>query len=338
MWQVTNHTPFATQGYFLRDQNGVEHWVAALRATFDLASGHFPRVASLQDPVKLIPETDPDMPDLMREESDLQPFRPATDIVLHGAASLPEAAPALTIPVTLNIGSLSKTLICSGPRRLSRGMTKNILSDPVPISSLPLTWNHSLGGQCQKQIEAKHEANPIGMGWLSDWALLKRGEEMDLPQITAPHAPVIPDQPFPMPQGFGPMQPHWAPRLRLAGTFDQAWEERRHPRLPIDFDSHFHQSVLPDQIANLVGGEPVSVINASPQGPLHFRLPQLIIAAKTRIGPDRTDTRMRLVAITIDTMKNKLSMVWNSAVPCNGRDMDVSSTSLRVMQMTGVRS
>jgi hypothetical protein len=335
MWEVKNHTPFAAHGYFVRDQNGVEHWVVAMRATFDVSDGQLPVAATVQPEVKLVPDMHPDNPDEMLEEADFQPFRPQADIVLHGTATLPGGQAAPVIPVTLSVGKLSKTLHCAGHQHLTRARFKDTLSDPAPITSLPLSWQHAAGGNCHK-TDALSDDNPLGAGWLADWAQLPRGEALTLPQITDPKAPVTADQPFPTPQGFGPLQPHWGPRRHLAGTFDQAWQDTRHPRLPTDFDPRFHHSVLPDQWADLVGGEAVEVINANLTGPLRVRLPQLIVEARTQIGPDRMHDRLRIVGITIDATAQTLAMIWNTAIPCNGRDTEVQGSTLRISQMSGV--
>jgi hypothetical protein len=146
----------------------------------------------------------------------------------------------------------------------------------------------------------------------------------------------VSDRSYPTPQGFGPLQPHWAPRRNFAGTYDQAWQDTRHPRLPTDFDPRFYHSVLPDQWATLVGGEPVEILNASIDGPIKFRLPQLIVNARTNIGRDRHDTRLRIVGIAIDATAKTLAMIWNTAVPCNGRDTEVEGSTLRIAQMSGV--
>lgn len=335
MWEVKNHTPFAAHGYFVRDQNGVEHWVVAMRATFDLTFGALPTVAAHQPEVKLVPDMHPDNPEEMVEEADFQPFRPQADIVLRGDARLPNGQMAAVIPVTLTVGKLSKTLHCSGPQRLMWHRNQLRLSQPEPITTLPLSWACATGGTCQK-TGVLHDDNPIGMGWLSDWTHLVHGEGIALPQIIDPRAPVTFDKPFPAPQGFGPLQPHWGPRRHLAGTFDQIWQDTRHPRLPTDFDPRFHQSVLPDQRASLVGGEPVQVINASSEGTLQFRLPQMIVDARTRIGRDRFQNRLRIIGVTVDAAKRTLAMIWNTAIPCNGRDTQVQASTLRIMQMSGV--
>ena len=56
MWQVTNRTPFAAQGYFVRDREGVEQWVVAIRALFKIRADRLTEIAETQQAVRLAPE------------------------------------------------------------------------------------------------------------------------------------------------------------------------------------------------------------------------------------------------------------------------------------------
>jgi hypothetical protein len=181
-----------------------------------------------------------------------------------------------------------------------------------------------------------HPANPVGMGWLSDWKLLPADAAIDLPQILAVGADFVPGRVWPDAQGFGVLQPHWHARLQYAGTYDAVWKTDRHPRLPLDFDLRFHQSVLSDQWADIVGGEQVEIENAHANGALRFRLPQMIVAAHTEIGMLQHHGRLRIVAVDVDTDTDTVSMVWNGSVACNGQDSQVKCTTLRIQQISGV--
>lgn len=341
MWDVTNHTPFAALGYFLRDKSGAEHWVVAVRASFDVPSRGHCDIASAQTPVRLVPAYADDQAAEMLEDSDLQPFRPLTDVVLHGTATAPQARPQGVIPVTLRLGKIDKTLHCTGPRTAIRNRFSYSLSDPEPISALSLGWAHSLGGPSARPSDDAAPApvnagNPLGKGWIEDWSRLERGAELAMAQIFDPADPIAPGRPFPEPQGFGSLQPHWLARLKHAGTFDAEWQARRHPRLPLDHDDRFSQAVLPDQTAALVGGETVEVLNVRPEGPWVFRLPQIVFSARTRIGAQVHDTRFRLVSVVLDAAASTVAMVWNTSVPCNGGDTLLRGSSVRVRQMSGV--
>lgn len=73
-----------------------------------------------------------------------------------------------------------------------------------------------------------------------------------------------------------------------------------------------------------------------PAGAYAFRLPQLIIESRTRIGRDRSEERLRLVSVTIDGSARILDMTWNASVPCNGRDHLVEGSTLMLRQAAGV--
>jgi hypothetical protein len=47
--------------------------------------------------------------------------------------------------------------------------------------------------------------------------------------------------------GFGALNKAWAPRLALAGTYDDAWLSQRHPYLPKDFDFAYWNGAPVDQ-------------------------------------------------------------------------------------------
>ncbi|MBP0714325.1 DUF2169 domain-containing protein [Burkholderia sola] len=49
------------------------------------------------------------------------------------------------------------------------------------------------------------------------------------------------------PAGFGAVGRAWAPRLALAGTYDQNWEDNHWPGLPQDFDFTYWNGAPPDQ-------------------------------------------------------------------------------------------
>lgn len=119
MWQVVNHTPFQTAGYFLRDARGAEHWVIAMRLTLDLPENGLPVLAERQLPVNLLPSYDAAGEEML-EDSGIAPFRPQCDILLRGGATPDDSKSALSFPVTLSVGKMERIIHCHGPRRLVR--------------------------------------------------------------------------------------------------------------------------------------------------------------------------------------------------------------------------
>ncbi|WP_454824401.1 DUF2169 family type VI secretion system accessory protein [Paraburkholderia xenovorans] len=119
-------------------------------------------------------------------------------------------------------------------------------------------------------------SNPLGCGWIEDRyadtlrkAGLKQPERLPAPQIEVPDGPtrrpvtiLHPDQ-FDttnpaefiriaqgygeLPAGFGIVGRSWAPRLQLAGTYDEKWKDERWPLLPDDFDFGYWNCAPRDQ-------------------------------------------------------------------------------------------
>ncbi|WP_102225766.1 DUF2169 family type VI secretion system accessory protein [Acidimangrovimonas sediminis] len=344
MWETRNTTPFAAQGYLERDPAGREHWVGAVRASFDLAAGALPRVTPEQPPVRLAQCFDDSGQELI-EESDFAPFRPEADIVLRGTAHPPGPRQTGAFSFGFLIGRIRREMVCHGPRRMARRGTALAVETLGPAVATPISWRETFGGRERfprtgepEGPDALNRDNPVGRGWSVDPAgRIPQGGALDLPPIEVAGDTVVPGAPLPAPAGCGAIAPHWAVRLPLAGRFDARWEAERHPLMPEDFDARFFHAAPAAQRAPLVGGEPMRLVNLVPGGvPVDFRLPQLLIDAQTRIGRDLVETRMRLVAVIVDADRARLTMVYNTAVPCPGRDAEVAYSRVRLRQASGM--
>jgi hypothetical protein len=93
-------------------------------------------------------------------ESELAPFKVAADVIVTGRARAPEGLPVPSFDVTVIVGSLKKRLRVFGkrsctfrePKKESKDATKRVptpplFSDPAPVASLELTWEHAYGGK-----------------------------------------------------------------------------------------------------------------------------------------------------------------------------------------------
>ncbi|MER0240059.1 DUF2169 domain-containing protein [Fulvimarina sp. MAC8] len=340
MWAVDNTTPFAAEGYFVRDREGLENWVVALRASFDIRADGLVSMRETQPPVRLAPQYEGDGSEVLLAEAEICPFRPRVDFIVAGTACRPDMKAGRELEVLVDVAGRQKRARVSGPRRLRAVKRRRPeIEAAEPFESLALSWRHSLGGRdpiLGDEATAFNDDNPAGRGWTTRWEDLPAGAELDLPQIEDTAAPVAIGKPLPVPFGFGAIQPHWRPRRKFAGTYDDAWRTNRQPLLPDDFDNAFYQSAPADQIFDLRGGEPVRVVNLSPHGELAFRLPQAIFEARTQLGRERIDTRFRLIGVHLDTAASTVEMIWNTVVPCHGRDMDVDRSTVRLRQIAGV--
>ena len=56
MWALDNRTAYAAERNWIRDKNGVHHWLVAVKATFDVGPGGQLKLADEQPPPLLEPE------------------------------------------------------------------------------------------------------------------------------------------------------------------------------------------------------------------------------------------------------------------------------------------
>ena len=184
----------------------------------------------------------------MLQCNDLIPFKPFADITLK--AKLQSAKPSQFLQGEISLGDTHAVIRGCGPRHwfYDRGWK---LSNPEPISELGLCYTKTSGGRYIGHPDGKVDPrNPIGTGVVdSDYTPIT--VELPAPQIDSVSAPIILDPTKPAaPQGVGPIPPWWKARQQFAGTYDDAWQEKVHPRLPKDFDYRHYQVAPPELILN----------------------------------------------------------------------------------------
>jgi hypothetical protein len=197
-------------------------------------------------------------------------------------------------------------------------------------------------------------SNPLGCGWYdARHAALHAGgassslyESRPAPQIeypdSSPRGPLLAQHPEPpldaaamavvaasygmTPAGFGFMGRAWAPRLALAGTFDDNWRERRWPRQPVDADAEFWNGAPADQRVDgeLPGNAHIELWNLVPPqhadagGRAFVDLPghRPFLLLRLSCG---TPLPMRPVAdtVVIDTDAMTLSLTYRLCIPAS---------------------
>ncbi|OYU06033.1 MAG: hypothetical protein CFE47_17930 [Pseudomonas sp. PGPPP1] len=161
------------------------------------------------------------------------------------------------------------------------------LADPKPATSVPLRWEYAFGGSSvvvnpEHAVDANTPpyllnevcySNPLGRGWIEKrqedlgYQLDKPLRELPAPQIEPIDRPVwrLDRAKHPegeldahgmaqvaagyknQPAGFGVLGRAWAPRLPLAGSYDETWQRERWPGLPRDFDFAYWNGAPVDQ-------------------------------------------------------------------------------------------
>lgn len=232
----------------------------------------------------------------IKQESDLAPFKPFTDVTLNAVARSPEAKLLNGWSVQIEVkGALSYGFDVTGERSWEVEGTgeasKWVLSDIKPITELPLRYEYAYGGMVPDSEESliEHPYNPIGRGLLTDY-LLNQGQAVPAPQIglAADFSTLEAGRDITV-CGCGPITKSWLPRLAFAGTLDEAWQRERHPCMPDNFEiAYWNHAPLPLQTKRgyLRGDERIQLtgLRHEPK-PYCFDLPGIEVGCKvTRQG------------------------------------------------------
>jgi hypothetical protein len=334
MWAIENQTPFAVERTFVRDKDGSEIWLVAVRATFDLSPDGRLRIAKEQNPVAQFPEYVEDPAGTpLKWESDLPRTKKGTDVLVLGNAWVPsDQREATEIEVGLRVASINKVLRVTGEQVWQPGAA-DVLSPSPPkrFRSIPIGYDRAFGGKptpnLPQPFHIHSQRNPIGVGLVP-----AAGERLPNIHHVAGH-PLRPSTSLPV-AGFGPIACHWTPRRELAGTYDDQWAKQRKPLVPLDFDDAYFQSAPADQVVNgfLRGGESVELTHLTPDGTLSFQLPRYSFGFRTSIASGVEYHRGNLHTVIIEPDSQRLTMVWHTAFPCHHTLYTLTRTIVYVKQ------
>jgi hypothetical protein len=322
MWALKNRTVYAAERNWTRDKDGVHWWLVAVRATFDITPGGRCILADEQPPPVLMPEYfgEPGRSSL-RYDSDLLAAKPGTDVLLIAHAHAPHGRPTPTVPVSLRIGELHKELLVHGDRTYCRGWTRVTTTRAEPFTTRPIRYEFAFGGSNLSDPDPENhyidERNPIGRGFA-----LRAAHLIGQPAHTIEYPRGDPADNGPA--GFGPIDPSWMPRRKLAGTYDARWKQLKKPLLPDNFNPAFALSSPTDQRTErpIVGGERIELLNMTPDSALHFELPRISLGFTTRIVTRREQHGSQVVLVLVEPTERRLSLVWQSALRVPAPDAD----------------
>ncbi len=286
----------------------------------------------------------------VKHESELAPFKPATDVVVVGKAYAPRGAPAPGMLVGVQVGAALKTLAVTGDRFcIYRPGALPAFSEPAPFTEMEIRYDRAYGGRDEKSLPTIpfiYPRNGMGKGVV----LRNVAEAVDglpLPNIEDPQDPLTPERLLiqepdrwhlqPLPQGFGWRQKTWYPRAALLGSYPPFLDagtvttEERIGLLPHDHIALAKQGrlrPLVGQFGNgasfgltfpaLRGDEPIALGGLSPEGLLCFRLPgetPTVLLDISR-GEERPEVRLHTVSIRPDD--RTLDLIWRAATVYEG--------------------
>lgn len=330
MLQLVAPKTFKVSSPVLTDLAGRDAAYVFIKGTFDLQG----RLVSDDEQVPLMAGEvfagEPDKTELL-VPSDITLGKPGTDVLLNAVAwPSQDSAKRNTGEVSLQVGSLEKTIRVFGERIWEHSLWRTRISDPQPFESLPLKWENAFGGSDAVSPEKFEARNPVGRGFFStEHRRVPEGSR--LPNLEYPSALIASWTDLPQPAGFGPIACHWQPRLGYAGTYDEVWQKTRAPRLPKNFDARFFCAAPSDQIVaeHLVGGEEVAITGAHKNDTVHFSLPQWEHDVAYRFGDHTENKTGKVETVSIDLEKDRLVMVWATSFICDQRALKIKEVSIR---------
>ena len=307
MPELQNFTPYPNFRYYSRDNEDREFGIIIVKATYEFGPSSRLMVAEEQAPMVFTDKCHGAVNvSSLWHPSDLVPHKPATDLIINAVARTPDGRvrPAWECGVAINRAGaaiFAKKLRVTGPREwrpvwkreLNTEEVKNWpqyrkhfryweLSEPEPVSSLPLRYEYAYGGEIamgeddegNPLFDTSHY-NPLGRGKIDrEWT--DHTKTVPAPQIEDVDDPIADPYAVYKAQGLGPIPPAWLPRRPLGGTYDQKWIDTTWPAWPADYSFAYHNSAHPDLIISpyLIGGEEVVLTGlAQREEPVRFRLP-----------------------------------------------------------------
>lgn len=132
-------------------------------------------------------------------------------------------------------------------------------------------------------------------------------------------------------------------RAALGGTYDAAWQSRRAPLLPEDFDPSYWQSAPVDQRLPRPMAQPAELqasgfdSTGPANRPSRYALPLLDLRCDTQIGRHWHPAEAQLQSIHVDLDARSVSVLYHAAwaIPRASADVDIAQT---VVQLDNTRS
>lgn len=322
MWALTNQTPYAAERTWVRDKTGHHHWIVAVKGTFEINPTGSLRLAEEQLPPVMAPESfGAPGESSLRFDCDLVLSKATTDVLVNAHAYAPNGKLATSVAVGLRVGPVQKTLVVHGPRVYFNGVGGMTTTAAQPFDRCPIRYEEAYGGSDLADPDPRKQRidprNPVGKGVKARAADLVNtmAHRVEYPQGDASRVG---------PAGFGAIASHWSPRLELAGTYDAAWVKSTKPLLPADYDERFTLCAPLDQRppTHLQGGEPVDLVNMTPDGVLRTVLPKVELVHTTRINGRREEHRSKLVTVILEPDDRRLMVVWHTSLPVVATEVD----------------
>jgi hypothetical protein len=285
-------------------------------------------------------------------ESDLAPYKLATDVVVIGKAFAPAGKPVAGLDVAVAVGNHQKVIRVTGDRRcLYRDKGPPAFTDPVAFTEMEIRYERAYGGKDERSnpgLPFHYPRNPLGTGL----AMKNTRAVVDglvLPNLEDPQDLLTPERVIlgepdrwnrqPLPQGLGWFQPSWYPRCSFVGSVpgfvapEEVLREEalglvprgqvalaRQLKLP-SYDVRFNNGASAGLVLPfLSGSEAIRLTHLTPEGDLRFALPGDRPRILLDIGRGETELPVVLHTVCIRLEEMQVDLVWRGAQEYPGVD------------------
>lgn len=330
---IQSSLPFPTLTFKHWFKEG-EKGVAIIKASFRIQHNEHPVYLEKQPEILMqdVFRGEPNTSSL-RQESELLPFKPATDITFNAVArSLDnKLLPQWGVRVSV-MDKLSYEFVVTGQREWEYKKQKKTahwqLSEIEPMESLPLSYESAFGGSIANSSNEEdvitHEFNPVGVGLLPSF-IEAEGQVVPAPQILSLAESMAmannPQQDMGV-FGLAPIGKTWLPRRRFAGKLDQHWQKSIHPKMPEDYDFRYWNGAPASLQVNdyLKGNEIIMVEGVSAVTPKYYiALPNAGIGCTLQYDDNSTSDfiPMKLDTVhvdiaNVDENSHTMTLVWRT--------------------------
>ena len=285
-------------------------------------------------------------------ETDLVPFKPATDVVVIGKAYAPQGKPTCQMNVGIEVAGRCKVIYVIGDRYCSyRRRLTPLLTDPDPFTEMEIRYDRAYGGTDNKSnpdLPFAYPRNTMGTGV----AIANEPASLDglaLPNIEEPDDLLTPERIVlgeprrwndqPLPTGCGWFQRTWYPRCSFVGSMpgfvdtDTVLREEklgmvpkgqvalaRQFKLP-SFDVRFNNGASRGLVfPYLKGTEFLRLTGLTREGQLEFTLPaeKPSIMLNISLGENQLKPVLHTVCVRVEDMQ--VDLVWCGVHQYPGQD------------------
>lgn len=281
--EIVNTTPYLANSVITIDNQGQEHILSVIKATFTLPqyAGEQPQLVQ-DNPVPIIDAdifSDEAGLSAITFESDYAPKKIRCDVLLNGYAYAPKGEVASEVIVGVKVGEVDKFIRITGDRVWKYSPLGAYISSPTPFIKQEVSYDKAYGGvdtfHPEEMKHTTYKLNPAGIGYhkIINYDAV---HEQAAPSTEELHTAIKKPNGKYQPMAFGSLGRSHPARVKYAGTYDQQWQDEQFPFLAKDFDERYFQSAPEDQqTETLKGGETVQLFNLSAQGSIRFKLPIL---------------------------------------------------------------